>query len=67
VADESRVEQLLDEILDSGCTPEEVCGDGSELLPEVRQRWQRVCALEAELDVLFPVLELSPLVDATAP
>ena len=54
MADEPRVQQLLDEILDSGCTPEEVCGDCPELLPEVRQRWQQMCAVEAELDALFP-------------
>jgi hypothetical protein len=27
MAAESRVQQLLDEISDSGCIPEEVCGD----------------------------------------
>ena len=32
--------QLLEEILDSGRTPEEVCRDCPELLPEVRRRWQ---------------------------
>src|SRR5262249_48207568 len=50
VADEPRVQQLLDELLDSGCTPEEVCAACPELLPEVRRRWQQMCAVEAELD-----------------
>ena len=54
MADEPRVQQLLDEIFDSGCTPEEVCGACPELLPEVRRRWQQICAVEAELDALFP-------------
>src|SRR4051794_41332938 len=55
MAAESRVQQLLDEISDSGRTPEEVCGAYPELLPEVRRRWREMCALEAELDSLFPV------------
>ncbi len=54
MAAESRVQQLLDEISDSGRTPEEVCGACLELLPEVRRRWLRICAVEAELDALFP-------------
>jgi tetratricopeptide (TPR) repeat protein len=64
VADEPRVEQLLEEILDSGCTPEEVCGDCPELLPEVRRRWQQMCAVEAKLDALFPTPGRNPHLDA---
>jgi tetratricopeptide (TPR) repeat protein/tRNA A-37 threonylcarbamoyl transferase component Bud32 len=48
------VRQLLDTISDSGCSPEEVCVDCPELLEEVRKRWQQMCAVEAELDALFP-------------
>ena len=55
MADESLIEQLLDEISDSGSTPEEVCGAYPELLPEVRRRWRQMCAVEAELDAFFPV------------
>jgi len=54
VADEPRVQQLLDEIFDSGCAPEEVCGACPELLPEVRRRWRQMCLVEAELEALFP-------------
>jgi eukaryotic-like serine/threonine-protein kinase len=54
MAAESRVEQLLDEISDSGCTPEEVCGACPDLLPEVRRRWRQMRAVEAQLDALFP-------------
>jgi serine/threonine-protein kinase len=54
VANEPRVQELLDEILDSGCTPEEACSDCPELLRVVRLRWQQMCAVEAELDALFP-------------
>ena len=42
MSDELRVQQLLDEILDSERTPEEVCADCPELLAEVRQRWHVV-------------------------
>jgi hypothetical protein len=54
VADDPRVQRLLDEISDSGCTPEEVCGACPELLPEVRRCWRQMRAVEAELDALFP-------------
>ncbi|SIN75073.1 serine/threonine protein kinase [Singulisphaera sp. GP187] len=49
-----RISELLEELHDSGRTPEEVCGDFPELLPELRERWRRVCRLEAELDSIFP-------------
>jgi tetratricopeptide (TPR) repeat protein len=54
VTNDPRVQQLLDEISDSGRSPEEVCGTNPDLLPEVRRRWEQMCAVEAELDVLFP-------------
>jgi serine/threonine protein kinase len=49
-----RVQQLLDELLDSQATPEDVCRSCPELLPEIRQRWRQMCRIEAELDALFP-------------
>jgi eukaryotic-like serine/threonine-protein kinase len=65
VADDPRVQRLLEEISDSGCTPEEVCGTCPELLPEVRRRWRQMCAVEAQLDALFPtpVPDLDPGAD----
>jgi tetratricopeptide (TPR) repeat protein/tRNA A-37 threonylcarbamoyl transferase component Bud32 len=54
VAGDTRTQQLLEEILDSGRSPEEVCRDCPELLPEVRRRWHQMRAVEAKLDVLFP-------------
>jgi tetratricopeptide (TPR) repeat protein len=54
---ESLVQELLDEISDSGLTPEEVCGDCPELLPEVRRRWLLVCAVKGELHALYPTAE----------
>jgi serine/threonine-protein kinase len=65
MAAESRVQQLLDQICDSGSSPEEVCGDCPELLPEVRWRWRQMRAVEAELDALFPTSGPHP--DAAIP
>jgi len=57
MADDPRVQSLLDETSDSGSTPEEVCADCPELLPAVRRRWEQMCAALAELDALFPAPE----------
>jgi serine/threonine-protein kinase len=54
MTDDPRMQQLLDELLDSRCTPEEVCGSCPELLPEVRARWRQMNRVQAELDALFP-------------
>jgi tetratricopeptide (TPR) repeat protein/tRNA A-37 threonylcarbamoyl transferase component Bud32 len=67
MADEPRVRQLLDEIFDSERTPEEVCGDCPELLPEVRRRWQRMRLLDAELDAMFPTPGTAPETITPAP
>ena len=63
---ESLVDQLLEEISESGRTPEEVCADHPELLTEVRRRWRHMCAIEEELDALFPVAEPSRGADTSA-
>jgi serine/threonine-protein kinase len=67
VADDLRVQQLLDEIFESGCSPEDVCRDCPELLPEVRRRWRQMRAVEAELDALFPVPGHGPDADTDPP
>ena len=54
MTDEQRVQQLLDEILDSGVTLEEACGDYPDLLPEVRRLWQEIRIVEAQLNAMFP-------------
>ena len=54
MTDDPRVEQLLEEILDSDCTPEEVCGACPELLPRVQARLGQIRAVEAQFDALFP-------------
>jgi serine/threonine-protein kinase len=54
MADDPRLRQLLDELLSSQATPEEVCASCPELLPQVRARWQKLRRLQAALDGLFP-------------
>ena len=54
-----RVEQLLEELLEFGGTPDEACRLCPELLPQVRARWQRLRAVKAEVGVLFPPAQVS--------
>ena len=54
VAVDLQMEELLDELCDLGCTPEQVCAACPELLPEVRRRWLQMCAVKADLDALLP-------------
>jgi serine/threonine-protein kinase len=54
MADDARVEQLLDQLFDSNAAPEEVCGSFPELLPVVRNRWRQMRRLRADLNALFP-------------
>jgi serine/threonine-protein kinase len=54
MADDARLTQLLDQLLNSQATPEEVCATCPELLPQVRARWQKMRRLQADLDALFP-------------
>jgi serine/threonine-protein kinase len=54
MSDKVRVQQLLDEILDSDRTPEEVCADCPEFLADVHRRLRNMRLLEADLDDLFP-------------
>ena len=44
---------LLEEMLDSEKTPEQVCRDCPELLPEVRRRWQQFCLIDAGVVALL--------------
>src|SRR6516164_3281290 len=62
--DDPRVEQLLEELLDSGGTPEEACRTCPELLPQVRAGWQQLRALQAEIGALFPP---PPVADGATP
>jgi predicted ATPase len=57
---------LLEEMLNAEKTPEDVCGDCPELLPEVRQRWQEFQLIDAQVRTLLPGLATSPVGGTTA-
>src|SRR5262249_57831964 len=59
--DESRVQELLDELFEQEARPEEVCGTCPELLPVVRARWRQICRARTELDALLPAGPYGPL------
>ena len=54
MAGDPRVFELLEEMLDTGLTPEEVCRDCPELLPEVRRRWTAFRRIDSEFAALLP-------------
>jgi len=58
---------LLEEMLDSGRTPEEVCRDCPELLPEVLKRWMAFRLVDGSVAALFPDPETTRRADATQP
>jgi serine/threonine-protein kinase len=58
---------LLEEMLDSGKTPEEVCRACPELLPEVRRRWQQFQLIDGQVRTLLPGLATRPGADTITP
>jgi eukaryotic-like serine/threonine-protein kinase len=54
MASDQRVFELLEEMLNSGRTAEEVCAACPELLPEVRRRWQTFRLIDEEVAALLP-------------
>ena len=52
--DDPRIVELVEQILDSSGTPEEVCRGDPELLREVRRRWEECQNIEAQIKTLFP-------------
>jgi serine/threonine-protein kinase len=67
MTDDPRVTELLDEILDTERTAEDVCAAHPDLLPEVRRRWQELRRVEVELDAMFPTSGPGEDGDATLP
>src|SRR5258708_5124041 len=65
--DNPRVQELLDTLLSSQATPEDVCRSCPELLPEIRDRWRKLCGVRSELDALFPPLDESGTDPAARP
>ncbi len=64
MADDPRVQQLVEEMFESLRTPEEVCRDCPELLPEVRLRGQRLRSIQAQIDAFLPEPASTSEVDA---
>jgi len=67
MADNPRMLGMIEEMLNSGKTPEEVCCDSPELLPEVRQRWQQFQLIDAQVRSVLPGLETHPRSGANTP
>jgi predicted ATPase len=67
MTDDPRIQQLLDQLVDSHLTPEEVCATCPELLSVVRDHWRQMRRLQASLDALFPPPDVpTPKPDALA-
>jgi tetratricopeptide (TPR) repeat protein len=67
VATNPHVLRLLEEMLELGKTPEQVCRDCPDLLPEVQQRWRQFEVIDAQVGTLLPGLGSSPDARITAP
>jgi hypothetical protein len=67
VAEQSRVRELLEQVLDSGSSLEDACRDSPELLPQVRKRWEQLRVIQAQVGALFPAPESTPGPGITPP
>src|ERR1700726_2576303 len=54
MTEKTRIRELLEQLLETDSTPEVVCADCPELLPEVRSRWRRLRGVQNQVDELFP-------------
>ncbi|QDS88569.1 Serine/threonine-protein kinase PknB [Rosistilla ulvae] len=54
MSNESPIDELLEELLESHRSVEEVCADHPELIREVRSRFQKIRSVESQIDQLFP-------------
>src|SRR6516164_7693917 len=66
MASNLQVHRMLQEMLELGKTPEEVCRDCPELLPEVRQGWRQFQLIDAQVRTLLPGLGTGSDAGATA-
>ncbi len=55
---------LLEKLLESHQTPEEVCRERPDLLAEVKRRWREFRLIDAEIEELFPAKEALEEIDA---
>ena len=61
------VHGMLMEMLELGKTPEEVCRDCPDRLPDVQQRWRQFQLIDAQVRSLLPGLAPRPAAGATEP
>lgn len=54
MSDDVRIRRLIEEVLDSDLSPEEVCRHEPEILPQVQERLRSIRRVEAQLDALLP-------------
>jgi serine/threonine-protein kinase len=67
MGDDLHVRGLLEEVIGSRRSPEDVCAEHPELLSEVRRRWARCRRLEADLEAIFPPPQAIPASRAALP
>ena len=67
MAGDPRVFGLLEEMLNAGKTPDEVCRNCPELLAEVRERWREFRRIDAAVVELLPGIRTAPDVGAVTP
>jgi eukaryotic-like serine/threonine-protein kinase len=56
MADNPPLLRLLEEMLESGKTPEEVCRNCPDMLPQVQERWKEFCHIDEAFKALLPGL-----------
>src|SRR4051794_5892899 len=67
MAGDPRVRERLEEMLDTGKTPEEVCRGCPELLAEVRERWREFRLIDAAVGELLPGLQTTDEAGTNSP
>lgn len=67
MADDLRILDLVEEALDSGRSPEDVCRDCPALLSEVRERVEECRQINARMEALFPSPEVGSREPSQAP
>jgi len=61
------IDDLVDKVLETGQTPEEVCRDCPDALPEVRARVEKLLDEDAKLGELFPFPDSTEFRDTSVP
>ena len=54
MSENERIQELLQHMLDSNCSPEEVCAGDPELLRDVRLAWDELQRVADQVEALFP-------------